>query len=236
MAWFGPLVLIVIFVWFLFGNTTSHDLLCGNSTSCFRDWVFGMSGWAAAAAAAFTIGSLVKQADAQQRQTDFQLGDAPPTVDAVQHRDNGRQVVVRIRNWNRRSMILRRVRLMASQTNFSMIYISFNPGQPDMLSLLSDKKWTFSRGLEKVFDPALTIEGWVLREKEPPLVKFGISAYLELGMPIEQHWYDIPIEIQYELVGVRQIFTAVAHVHLSASALVSVDDPEELEPVPDHAE
>jgi len=68
MAWFGPLVIIGIFVWVLFGNSTSHEIMCGKSETCFRDWVFGLSGWAAAAVAAVTLGALWKQISIAQMQ------------------------------------------------------------------------------------------------------------------------------------------------------------------------
>lgn len=73
-----------------------------------------------------------------------------------------------------------------------------------------------------VFEPAILLEGWVLREQEPPLLKIGVSAVTGPKEYIEVEWSDIPIEIEYELVGIRQIFMLKAHAHLTASPFESL--------------
>lgn len=219
MAWFGPLVIMGIFLWFLFGNTSTHQLLCDGSKSCFRDWIFGLSGWAAAGAAAVTIGSLYKQANAQQKQTDFQLGDADPTIDAVQHTEFKKRAVLRIRNWNRRSMIIREVRLLHREA-ISVIYVAFDKKGLEREGMLQHKSnWASDFSETMRFTPAIMLEGWVRRDQEPPLLKLRVTAKKQGGVDIEDDWRTTPIVVIYELVGLGEIFTQTVSVHLASSVV-----------------
>lgn len=74
-----------------------------------RDWLAALSGWVAAAVAGFTILPLYRQLRHQQRQTDFQLGDALPTIDVTPDLDDSDVMVVRLVNWNRRGMIVHKL-------------------------------------------------------------------------------------------------------------------------------
>jgi hypothetical protein len=218
MAWLGPAAISAVAAILIFGNPVSREALCAGEGNCLATWVDALSGWAAAVAAAVTIRSLYRQASSQQKQTDFQLGDADPTVDAVQHTDQRDRVIIRIRNWNRRSMIVRRLRLV-TPTRVKTMAIAFPKSKQAALHPYIDHGWIFARGNAKRFDPAIMIEGWVKREEEPPLLKLSLSAFLPGRRQVRNEWKDFPVEIQYELVGIREVFRVTAHVHLAATAV-----------------
>jgi hypothetical protein len=82
--------------------------LCG--TDCdFRSWLEATSGWAGFVAAGIAVALTSRQIRQQQKQTDFMLGDAPPTMDVTPDLDDPSEMVVRIVNWNRRSILIRSV-------------------------------------------------------------------------------------------------------------------------------
>jgi len=227
MRWLGPAIVAVIGAIVIFGNPITHAALCDGTGNCVATWVSALSGWAAAFAAAITVRSLFQQAKAAQAQTDFQLGNAEPTLDAVQHTERKTRVALRIRNWNRRSMIVRRIRLVTSK-KISTLHISFDREKKVELYPIPKQDWTFSKGSTKRFDPGLMIEGWVRRDQEPPLLKISVAGYFVARKEIET-WHEIPIEIQYELVGIRKVFRLLAHVHLASAAIDADDDLAELE-------
>ena len=96
MRWLGPAIIVAVSICVIFAIPIGRETLCEPERNCLVSWVSALSGWAAAAAAAVTIGSLRRQAQAQQKQTDFQLGDALPTIDAVQHTEQEKRVIIRM--------------------------------------------------------------------------------------------------------------------------------------------
>ncbi|MND22647.1 hypothetical protein D3C80_130300 [compost metagenome] len=214
--WLGPLLLMGMFIAYLFLTTPSEIFFCRANESCFREWVGALSGWAAAVAAGLTIVSLRQQAEAARKQTDFQLGDAPPSLDAVQHAENSRRVVIRIRNWNRRSMILRRIALVEPSEMDATLYLFFNPEKHlDLARRFGDLNPTGST--EVRFDPAILIEGWVNRDVEPTLLKFSIAVHITRN-PRVYGWESFPVVLQYELVGETEERILRTHIHMVSGA------------------
>ncbi|WP_085032273.1 hypothetical protein [Ensifer aridi] len=209
-----------IFIWVL-SHGPLYDIACGSADEhCFREWVSALSGWAAAAAAALTIGILVKQVNAQQLQTDFMLGDASPTIDAVQHTGRNRRVIVRIRNWNRRSMILRKVRLVDAPSPLAAVKFAFDDEGPHT-------KYDAVTFLDSViFERPPLIEGWVSRDKPPPMLKFGIMALTAKANFLSDDWRYVKVEVQYELVGNPTPVMLLVPIHMTAAIL---DDPNLIE-------
>jgi hypothetical protein len=80
--------------------------LCGSDCNV-RDWLEATSGWIGASIAAVAAVPLVLQLRAQQIQTAFAVGDASPTMDAIEHLNDSSELVVRIVNWNRRAIVIR---------------------------------------------------------------------------------------------------------------------------------
>lgn len=221
IRWLGPTAVIAIGAFIIIGNPLGQRIFCDKTQNCLATWVGALSGWAAALAAAITISSLFQQAKAAQKQTDFQLGDAEPTFDVVQHGKRETAVVLQVRNWNRRSMIIRRIRLLTSE-KISIVHTSFDTKRK-LIGPEPKYNWTFSRGATRRFDPGVMVEGWLRRDQEPPLLKISLSGYFEGRSAITNEWQNIPIEIQYELVGLQKVSRLKAHVHL-ASVAVSTDE------------
>ncbi|MGO8093205.1 hypothetical protein [Rhizobium leguminosarum] len=112
-VWVTLALFIVIATISLVGFEPTHALLpsaCSEEDkgACFREWVSALSGWVGGAAAFITLIAIRHQIKLQQRQIDFQLGDAPPTMHATKTRKNegGWIVTLTVRNWNRRPMSL----------------------------------------------------------------------------------------------------------------------------------
>ncbi|UHS60594.1 hypothetical protein HRR99_03190 [Agrobacterium vaccinii] len=214
--WLGPIILMAMFIGYLFLSTPSEIFFCSADESCFREWVGALSGWAAAVAAGITIVSLRQQAEAARKQTDFQLGDAPPSLDAVQHAEDNRRVVIRIRNWNRRSMILRRIALIEPSELDATLYLFFNPEKhPDFARRFGNLNPTGSTAI--AFDPAILIEGWVKRESEPSMLKFSIAVHITRN-PQVYGWDTFPVELEYELVGETKARKLRTHIHTVSGA------------------
>lgn len=83
---------------------------CGGNCY-FRDWLEATSGWAGFVAAGMAVALTRRQISQQQKQTDFILGDAPPTMDVTPDLDDPTEMVVRIVNWNRRAIFIKSVQL-----------------------------------------------------------------------------------------------------------------------------
>lgn len=80
---------------------------------CLREWIAALSGWAAAVAAGVTILVLLGQLREARRQTEFIVGDAPPTVSVSDPLHTGAseafQNRIIVTNWNRNPVVLHRV-------------------------------------------------------------------------------------------------------------------------------
>ncbi len=203
--WLGPFILMAVFIAYLFLSTPSEVVLCRGEGNCFREWVGAMSGWAAAAAAALTIGVLVRQVQAQQAQTDFTLGDAEPTFDAVQHVRSDSKVVIRIVNWNRRSLVLREIEFLHP---FNMIAV---------LSLNGNQRDYAAPKLE--LSPVRIVEGWLNQNNAPPtdelrfVALFGRPNTDDTYIGINSEWDQATVSFRYELVGTPGTRTMTIPVH-----------------------
>ncbi len=82
--------------------------LCGDDCDV-RSWLEATSGWAGFVAAGIAVILTGRQIRQQQKQTDFMLGDAPPTMDVTPYLDDPTEMVVRIVNWNRRSIFIKSI-------------------------------------------------------------------------------------------------------------------------------
>ncbi|MGN7734395.1 hypothetical protein [Ensifer sp. 22564] len=85
--------------------------LCEKNNCNVQGWLSATSGWAGFIAAGIAVALTWRQLSQQQKQTDFMLGDAPPTMDVTPDLDDPTEMVVRIVNWNRRAIFIKSVRL-----------------------------------------------------------------------------------------------------------------------------
>ncbi|RWP88338.1 MAG: hypothetical protein EOR12_16630 [Mesorhizobium sp.] len=99
---------------FLFGTdfALTHAAWCiSGEEHCIREWVGASSGWAAAAAAALTIGFLAKQAADARRQTEFIVGDSAPTITVAPNPRGLPDFDIRIVNWNRHAVAIKSIEI-----------------------------------------------------------------------------------------------------------------------------
>ncbi|WP_155256412.1 hypothetical protein [Mesorhizobium loti] len=80
-----------------------------------RDWVGALSGWAAFVAAAASLPYLIGQWREAKKQTRFVIGDEDPTLDVIEHLKDKNTLVIRIVNWNRRTIFVKDI-AVASKT------------------------------------------------------------------------------------------------------------------------
>lgn len=197
--------------------------LCNGESCSIQGWMSASSGWVAALAAFITLRVLYSQADAAHVQTEFMVGNARPTIDAVQHASRPKFVVLRLRNWNRRSMIVREIRLAGAET------VTF-------MHLNVDKRYLKRQGIDHPnglrfysskpsipFNPALLVEGWVNRNDAPMMLKLGLAASRTPADYLDEDWSKVGIVVVYEMVGEAGIVSQTARVHLVTSA-TTVDE------------
>lgn len=155
------------------------------------DWIGAVSGFAGTMIAAVAAYFLLRQLHAQQLQTAFTVGDAPPTMDAIEHLNNSTQLVVRIVNWNRRAIVVRSV-VVGNQNVIVM---------PDKLSIdekpMKLEKITFSI-------PTFAIKGWENRSGSPSHAELRLSAFEQDGTKLSfmDDWKQVPnISAMVEILG-----------------------------------
>lgn len=89
-------------------SDAGQGAICGNECSV-RDWLEATSGWVGAILTAVTFYFLYRQLREQSKQTKFMLGDGDPTMDSVQHLENADEIVIKIVNWNRRTLLVNNI-------------------------------------------------------------------------------------------------------------------------------
>lgn len=148
-----------------------------------RDWLAALSGWVAAIVAGIPIVLLYKQLRHQQRQTDFQLGDAVPTIDVTPDLDLSDVMVVRVVNWNRRGLIVHK--------------IGANPG--GTLGLNEIKLDGTVVALKNLRWP-IALRGWEDRSQGPHTLQFKI--YADAGDSSFRKWpADARVLLNIQLLG-----------------------------------
>ncbi|NTF07158.1 hypothetical protein G6L37_13475 [Agrobacterium rubi] len=164
--------------------------LCRSDCSVI-DWIGAVSGLLGTLIAAVAAYFLLRQLDAQQVQTAFAVGDALPTMDAIEHLNNSTQLVVRIVNWNRRAIVVRSV----ATGNSNVLLI------PDKLSIDETRK-----ALEPIsFSvPSFAIKGWEDRAGKPSHAEIRFSAMEADGTELSfmDDWKKVAsISAKLEILG-----------------------------------
>jgi hypothetical protein len=155
--------------------------MCSPDDCNVQGWLGALSGWFGGVAAFATILFVIRQIGEQKRQTDFSIGDAMPTMDAVEHLNDSSELVVRIVNWNRRAAI---VRFLDVDHLDALVF-------PTMLTI---------DGVEKIIEkiefgiPPFPIRGWEDRSKGPHCAEIRLAAYRQLGdkAGFQGDWREIP--------------------------------------------
>lgn len=192
--WLGPLTLMAVFIAYLHLSTSSEIVLCRGDANCFREWLSALSGWVAAAGALFaamwTVGPLRQQVREAQRQTDFLLGDAEPEFVLLRQQNQG-EVVLRITNWNRRNVIVNRVRCV-------------EPDDMEVSNVLDSEDENLETKRSKIRNKiAYRIDGWHDRSKAPErrwlVIVFSRNGQIDPTVATSR--IGISVEVSYRIVG-----------------------------------
>jgi hypothetical protein len=146
---------------------TLKSQACDVRPACLRDWIGALSGWVAAIGAllavAWTLPHLKQQADEARRQSDYLLGDALPTMDAVEHLKDSEQLVVRVDNWNRRSILIRKVDILGMNVSVAVFEVEVDGAK-------------FNTDISAVLYPPVPVRGWLDRSAEPHFATIRVVA------------------------------------------------------------
>lgn len=165
--------------------------LCGKDDCNLQSWLGSLSGWFGGFAAFFTILFIMGQLREQRRQTDFAIGDAMPTMDAVEHLENSAELVVRIVNWNRRAMVVRNLVVDDPQTAIMPNRLSID-GVRKPIETITFRVQPF------------VIPGWEDRSKGPSHAEIRLAALVEVekGLNLAASWRDLPrITAEIQMLG-----------------------------------
>lgn len=138
-------------------------------SQCAREWIGALSGWAAAVAAgitlALTLGPLREQVRQARRQTDFAVGEALPTFDAIEHVEKSNTLVCRIVNWNRSAIVVRIVETVEKSESLVIIDKLAIDDTPQSLDKITFKIKPF------------VINGWENRSERPHYAEVRFIAF-----------------------------------------------------------
>lgn len=156
-------------------------MLCAEPNCNVQGWLGSLSGWFGAIAAFITIQFIMHQLREQKRQTDFAIGDAMPTMDAIEHLQNSAELVVRIVNWNRRGLVVRFIKV--DDPNISIM--------PNRLVVNGERKPV--EIISYAIEP-FTIPGWEDRSGGPSHAEIRLAAVTgeDTFLNLARSWHDIP--------------------------------------------
>jgi len=159
-----------------------------------------LSGWMAAvgalAAAVLTLRPLLGQLREARRHTDFIVGDAPPTLDVVQSKDPFEVSFadLRIVNWNRRPLILRKIEVdLPTPGVCPIVETQINN------RALTDKE--FECDDFESYRKIVPVPGWEDRNERPNHAKIELAAVTVDQIHDTNQEYEIPVRVYCRLVG-----------------------------------
>jgi len=146
---------------------------------CFRDWLAALSGWVGFGAAAIGAYFVYHQLSEQRKQTAFILGDGEPTIEVYRSakisksRRTSRSGIVRIVNWNRRSVYICAARVTIPQgvVELSQMYgaaVTVPTQSPSSIRIIEPDGKIRNRPI---------IPGWLNRQDTPPYRDFFFIFY-----------------------------------------------------------
>lgn len=193
-------IIAAVFLFYRAGFVLGRDGFCDDKSglNCLRNWLSALSGWVAAVAAgvtlALTIGPLREQAKQARRQTDFVVGDALPTFDAVEHLKKSEQLVCRIVNWNRSAIVVRIVQTVEQADGLVIIDKLVIDGVTSEIDLITFKVEPF------------VIKGWEDRNQPPHHAEVRFIAYhsTEDKLMRRPNWSNVPkVVAKVEILGAK---------------------------------
>jgi len=163
-----------------------------NPTECnVQTWLGSLSGWFGGFAAFITILFIMRQLREQKRQTDFAIGDAMPTLDAIEHLQDKAELVVRIVNWNPRAIVVRHIKVDDPTTTVMLNRLTIN-GKDKPVATISFSLQPF------------VIPGWEDRNGAPAHAEIRLAAIIENenNLNLSKSWHDLPrIVVDVQMLG-----------------------------------
>lgn len=195
-------------LWFVLASRES--LFCDVEETglvCVREWFSATSGYVAAIFAAITIGFLYRQNAEQKKQTDFLLGNAPPTIDAIRHQKNSASVVIRVVNWNRRPILVSHLSLIGGPS-LAKIHL----GEVTLFSREGSGSLVARELEDGTISPAVAMHGWKNRSNAPCEVRIDILA-VQNDESYLLNWSGVTVEVGVVMAGEeRSYLTLVSPV------------------------
>ncbi len=204
------LVTFALIVGALLQGTIGPDFtFCGPAErNCVREWIGALSGWAAGAAALITACVVYRQFSEMRRQTDYLIGDAPPTMSA-RHHDNIEigDIELRIANWGRSAFDLREVRISGTpfRSSISVMQVVVDSNQFDHMET-------------GVIDPPVPVAGWENRSEPPPICRIDVFLHADDGID------NVPDQLLVEFETILVLHNGRRELELTAELTVNRDD------------
>lgn len=182
-------------LWFLLASHQS--LFCADEAGlvCAREWISATSGYVAAVFAAITIGFLYRQNAEQKKQTQFLLGDARPTIDAILHQKSEFTAVIRVVNWNRRPILVTRVAVKVPKIN-----VEVQLSEVRLFSREHSGDFVTRQINNGTISPAIAMHGWKDRSVAPCEVRVDIWARKVDGLYLVD-WAEAIVELGVVMAG-----------------------------------
>ncbi len=145
--------------------------LCAGDDCSVQSWLSATSGWAGVVAAVVGAYFVYHQLSEQRRQTAFLLGDGEPVFQVHQYAIDNERAVFRFINWNRRTLIFRRLRIQSAFTampkpiSVQWSDKAFKKGKATECCRVDAKGW---------LDIYPGAEGWHDRQGRPDILDFKI--------------------------------------------------------------
>jgi hypothetical protein len=124
------------------------------------------------------------------------LGEAEPTMEAMEDEKTTSAVVIKITNWNRRTLLIDR--------------IFVNKGPPLLLSVgkiddgKEENRYVDWYGDDPTFYPPIRISGWTNRSEEPKSIKITIQAIMSNDDRKDDGLITADLECSFRILGRTQ--------------------------------
>ncbi|RWM02123.1 MAG: hypothetical protein EOR68_08430 [Mesorhizobium sp.] len=176
---------------------TYREVICTTApvAACAQGWLGALSGWAAFAGALAALPYLAGQVREARRQTEFIVGDAMPTANMHDPREtrieNAFSSRLKIVNWNRHPILIRRITLVAPST-VTLFGVEVEDHDAGRRGVLQQE---YKRG-------RMYVPGWVDRTRTPTVAEFDLTFSTEVPALIEvaeNNLVRLPVTLAIEI-------------------------------------
>lgn len=201
LGWWTPVVMMAIAVAAFIAQSIwpSFPEICPAEEAtklalCAREWMGVAGSYFAVAFAGITIIYLYRQNNEQKKQTDFLLGESRPSIDALQHLHRKDEVIIRIVNWNRRPIVVRKIGIPGLDAEIGLKKTSIKDRET--------KENLKIRRLDEdgSFDPPIAMHGWKNRSVAPCELRIDILG-CKPNTPNKEDWAGLSVSIEVLVAG-----------------------------------